>query len=147
MGKERTRDAARFVPAAFRWPQVIHLDTSFLIRMLDPESREARLIETIDPDESIVVSALAWAEFLCGPIEPAEQDLAAQIVDSYRDFTVEHSGIAARLFNESGRRRNSLPDCIIAAAAIHDGARLATANLADFRRFRAAGLELSSGSM
>lgn len=121
---------------------MIHLDTSFLIRILDPDAPETRLLETMDPDESIVVSALAWAEFQCGPIKPAEQELATRIVDSYRDFTIEHAGVAARLFNESGRRRGSLPDCAIAAAAIHDGARLATANLTDFRRFESAGLTL-----
>lgn len=121
---------------------MIHLDTSFLIRILDPDAPEARLLETMDPDESIVVSALAWAEFQCGPIKPAEQELATRIVDSYRDFTIEHAGVAAHLFNESGRRRGSLPDCVIAAVAIHDGARLATANLTDFRRFETAGLKL-----
>ncbi len=121
---------------------MIHLDTSFLIRILAPDAPETRLLETMDPDESIVVSALAWAEFQCGPIKPAEQELATRIVDSYRDFTIEHAGVAARLFNESGRRRGSLPDCVIAAVAIHDGARLATANLTDFRRFESAGLKL-----
>ncbi len=122
---------------------MIHLDTSFLIRMLDRGTPEARFLEALDPEESVVVSAVAWAEFLCGPIKRAEQDLALRIVDSHRDLTVEHAGIAARLFNESGRRRNSLSDCMIAAIAIHDGARLATANHADFRRFEAAGLKLA----
>ena len=121
---------------------MIHLDTSFLIRILNPDAPETRMLETMDPDESIVVSALAWAEFQCGPIKPAEQELATRIVDSYRDFTIEHAGVAARLFNESGRRRGSLPDCGIAAVAIHEGARLATANVTDFRRFENAGLKL-----
>ena len=121
---------------------MIHLDTSFLIRLLDPDAPETRLLETMDPDESIVVSALAWAEFQCGPLKPAEREKATRIVDSYRDFTIEHAGVAARLFNESGRRRGSLLDCAIAAVAIHDGARLATANLTDFRRFETAGLRL-----
>ncbi len=121
---------------------MIHLDTSFLIRMLKRGSPEARFLEAADPDEPVVVSAIAWAEFLCGPIEPAEEELALPIVDGHRDLTLEHAGITARLFNESGRRRSSLSDCLIAAAAIHDDARLATANLADFRRFASAGLKL-----
>jgi len=121
---------------------MIHLDTSFLIRMLRRGSPEARFLESADPDEPVMVSAIAWAEFLCGPMEPAEEELALRIVDGHRDLTFEHAGIAARLFNESGRRRSSLSDCLIAAAAIHDGARLATANLADFRRFASAGLKL-----
>lgn len=121
---------------------MIHLDTSFLIRMLKRGSPEARFLEATGPDEPVVVSAIAWAEFLCGPIEPAEEELALRVVDGHRDLTFEHAGIAARLFNESGRRRSSLSDCLIAAAAIHDDARLATANLADFRRFASAGLKL-----
>ena len=75
-------------------------------------------------------------------MEPPEEELALRIVDAHRDLTLEHARIAAGLFNESGRRRNSLSDCMIAAAAIHDGACLATANLADFRRFTSAGLKL-----
>ena len=121
---------------------MIHLDTSFLIRMLKRGSPEARFLEAADPDEPVVVSAIAWADFLCGPIEPAEEELALRIVDGRRDLTFEHTGIAARLFNESGRRRSSLSECLIAAVAIHDDARLATANLADFRRFASAGLKL-----
>ncbi len=121
---------------------MIHLDTSFLIRMLDQGLPEARFLEATDPDEPVVVRTIAWAEFLCGPIEPAETELALQVVDGHRDLTFEHAGIAARLSNDSGRRRRSLSDCLIAAAAIHDGARLATANLADFRRFATAGLKL-----
>lgn len=121
---------------------MIHLDTSSPVRMLKRGSPEARLLEATDRDEPVVVSAIAWAEFLCGPIEHVEEALALRIVDEHRDLTFERAGIAARLFNESGRRRSSLSDCLIAAAAIHDGARLATANLADFRRFTSAGLKL-----
>ena len=89
-----------------------------------------------------MVSTIAWAEFLCGPIVPAEKELPLQVVDGRRDLDVEHAGIAARLFNESGRRRRSLSDCLIAAAAIHDDARLATMNVDDFRRLEPAGLKL-----
>lgn len=122
---------------------MIHLGPSFLNRMLKRGSAEARFLEAAAPDEPVVVSAVAWTEFLCGPIEPAEEELALRIVDGHRDLTFEHAGIAARLFNESGRRSSSLSDCLIAAAAIHDGARLATANLSDFRRFASAGLKLA----
>ena len=50
--------------------------------------------------------------------------------------------MAARLFNESGRRRGSLINCMTAAAALADGASLATANTAYFRHFQTSGPEL-----
>ncbi len=121
---------------------MIHLDTSFLIRMLEPRSPEARFVETADSDELMLVSAVAWAEFLCGPLTPDDKDLALAALDGQRDCTVGDAAVAARLFNVSGRRRGSLPDCLIAAAAMQDGARLATANPRDFRRFEASGLTL-----
>ncbi|MYN65860.1 MAG: type II toxin-antitoxin system VapC family toxin [Acidobacteria bacterium] len=51
--------------------------------------------------------------------------------------------VAARLFNESGRRRGTIIDCMIGAAALADGASVATSNVAHFSRFAAAGLKLA----
>ncbi len=123
---------------------MIHLDTSFLIRALDPGSAaDRKLRDWIERDEPLGMSAIAWAELLCGPLGSAEMELAAEIVGQHRDFTPSQAVMAARLFNESGRRRGSLVDCMIAAAALSDGASLATANVSDFRRFATSGLELA----
>ena len=123
---------------------MIHLDTSFLIRALDPGSAEDRKLRGwMGKGETLGMSAVAWAELLCGPLAPSEMELVAEIVGQRRDFTPEHAVMAARLFNESGRRRGSWIDCMIAAAALADGASIATANVADFRRFETSGLELA----
>ncbi len=120
---------------------MIHLDTSFLIRALNVGTLEdCKLREWICAGETLSMSTVAWAEFLCGPLDQSEIELAAQIVGQQSAFTPDHASIAARLFNESGRRRGSLLDCMIAAAALAEGAPIATMNVADFRRFEDSGL-------
>ena len=54
----------------------------------------------------------------------------------------EDAKVSARLFNDAGRRRRSMFDCMIAATALRFDSALATANIEDFRRFSSAGLEL-----
>ena len=81
---------------------MIHLDTSFLIRALDPASVEDhKLRDWIGRGETLGMSTIAWAELLCGPLSSSEMEWAAEIVGQHRDFTAEHAVIAARLFNES----------------------------------------------
>ena len=89
------------------------------------------------------MSSVAWTEFLCGPLGSTDRELADRFIERRRDFTVEQAALAARLFNESGRRRALLVDCMIGAAALTDGASLATSNKGDFNRFAAAGLKLA----
>ena len=123
---------------------MIHLDTSFLIRALVRGSTEdARLREWIGADEPVGMSVIAWSEFLCGPIDDTALPLASLVVGRRPEFTAEMATISARLFNESGRRRGTMIDCMIAAAAIAEGAGIATANPADFSRFEALGLVLA----
>ena len=48
---------------------MIHLDTSFLIRALDPGSPEdLELRGWIREGETLGMSTVAWAELLCGPL-------------------------------------------------------------------------------
>ena len=90
------------------------------------------------------MSAIAWAEFLCGPVPVELIDVAARIVPERAPFHDEEAELSARLFNDSGRRRGSFVDCMIAATALRSGARLATSNIDDFRRFASVGLLLAS---
>lgn len=123
---------------------MIHLDTSFLIRALVRGSPEDQVLrEWIAAGESLGMSAIAWAEFLCGPIDEAVLSLASVIVERRLDYTEAMAVTAARLFNGAGRRRGSMVDCMIAAAAIETNAAIATANPADFGRFRVLGLALA----
>ena len=122
---------------------MIHLDTSFLIRALVADSREdLKLREWLRSGEPLGMSSVAWAEFLCGPIERIQLELALEIVGEPEPFGRRHAVLAAGLFNRSGRRRGSLLDCMIAASAIEAESSLATPNVDDFRRFVAAGLRI-----
>ena len=123
---------------------MIHLDTSFLIGALTPGSREdARLREWIGANEPLGMSTVAWAEFLCGPVDETALSVASVVVGRQSRFTEEMAAIAARLFNGSGRRRGTMVDCMIAATALAEEAAVATSNPDDFRRFEAFGLALA----
>lgn len=91
------------------------------------------------------MSSIAWAEFLCGPVETNDVDLAARIIQDRVPFVDEDAVEAARLFNLGDRRRGTLIDCMIAAVALRTQASLATTNPEDFRRLQSAGLELATG--
>lgn len=120
---------------------MIHLDTSFLIRALVAGSPEDEALREWLQRDSLAISSIGWAEFLCGPIEPHHVELAERVVSNRVAFEEAHALLAARLFNETGRRRGSLTDCMIAATALHANAPLATVNTKDFRRFETAGLQ------
>jgi predicted nucleic acid-binding protein len=123
---------------------VILLDTSFLIRALVPRSAEdARLRLWLREGEPIGIAALAWAEFLCGPVSAGAVAAALDLVQQPVPFSASEAARAARLFNATGRRRGSLLDCMIAATAIESSATLATGNRADFQRFASLGLNLA----
>lgn len=70
-------------------------------------------------------------------------ELAAAVVATRVPFGEEEASLAARLFNEAGRRRGSLVDCMIGATALRMGAVLATANPSDFARLASGGLTLA----
>jgi predicted nucleic acid-binding protein len=93
--------------------------------------------------EEFNVSSVAWAEFLCGPFDVTAESIARQIFPHPEPFLPADAVLAARLFNQTGRRSRSLADCIIAAVAIRCGAKVATGNTADFLPFVPLGLILA----
>lgn len=124
---------------------MIHLDTSFLIRALVRDSIEDGALRTwLQTGEPLGISTIAWTEFLCGPLESHDVEVAGAIVPHRVPFAENEAALAARLFNQTGRRRGSLVDCMIASTALTEDAVLATVNISDFRRFNKAGLRLAS---
>ncbi len=125
---------------------MIHLDTSFLIRALVPGTPQDELLRQWLADGTpLAVSAIAWTEFLCGPLQAKEIMLAEQLIGEILSFTTEDAAVAAELFNRAGRRRGSLMDCMVAASALRRDLPLATVNPADFRRLEASGLRVLAG--
>jgi predicted nucleic acid-binding protein len=125
--------------------ETIHLDTNVLIFGLEPQhALRARIAHWRRRGSTLAVSSMAWAEFLCGPVTAGSVRNWDRVLDG-AIMPIDRS-VAERasvLFNATGRRTRSLPDCIIAATAILRRARLATLNRADFERFRPHGLTLA----
>lgn len=143
MGASRAGRASRCLTTLGAARTLIHLDTSFLIRALVRGSAEDRqLREWLRAGDALGISAVAWAEFRCGPLEAGQVELAEAVVPVRASFAEEDAVLAARLFNEAGRRRGSMVDCMIGAAAVGAEASLATANASDFARFTTSGLVL-----
>lgn len=88
------------------------------------------------------MDAIAWTEFLCGPLQPEQIELARRIVTERIDFSEQDAHRAAEMFNTAGRRRGMLADCMIAACARERNAMLATLNREDFQIFESSGLRL-----
>ena len=123
---------------------MIHFDTNFLIQATKAGSpAHTRFQEWSAAHDSFGVSTVAWAEFLCGPLDPAGEALARLMFPVPEIFTETDAVLAARLFNQTGRRSRSLADCMIAAVAIRCRAKLATINAADFQPFVPHGLVLA----
>ena len=123
---------------------MIHFDTNFLIQATVAGSpAHEHFCRWVSAGENFGVSSIAWSEYLCGPLDATARTLAAQIFPNPEAFLPADAGLAATLFNQTGRRSRSLADCMIAATAIRCGAKLATVNLADFQPLAAHGLILA----
>ena len=123
---------------------MIHLDTNFLIDALVPGSaQEAQLVGWLGAGETLGISALAWGEFLCGPLSPAAETFARSFFPGAEVLERADAEKAAELFNLTGRRSKSYADCCIAAVAIRAQAPLATSNRDDFTPMTPHGLVLA----
>jgi len=123
---------------------LVQLDTNYLIGFAGEVSADvvARIEEWILEDRKICCSAMAWAEFLCGPVLPEEIAAMEILLHAVVPVTPKLASEGARLFRATGRRARSLPDCIIAATAISEDVPLATMNRDDFAPFLSHGLTL-----
>lgn len=122
---------------------MIHLDTNFLIQATVSGSAAHVQIRTwASAGFSLGISAVVWAEFLCGPLDATATILAAKVFPNPEPFLAADAELASRLFNLTGRRSRSLADCMIAATAMRCGAKVATSNTADFQPFETFGLFL-----
>ena len=123
---------------------MIHFDTNFLIQITVAGSPAHQQFQTwATTQENLNASSIAWSEFLCGPLDATGEALARQIFPNPEPFLPDDAVLAAKLFNQTGRRSRSLADCMIAAVAIRCGAKLATLNTADFHPFVPHGLALT----
>ena len=91
---------------------VTHLDNNFLIDALVPGStQEAQLVSWLGTGETLGISAIAWGEFLCGPLSPAAEAFARSLFPGAEALERADAEKAAELFNLTGRRSRSYMDC------------------------------------
>lgn len=124
---------------------MIHLDTNYLIGLLVKGSPQALEVDAwLAAGHSLAASAIAWTEFLNGPVTPLEVSRVEAILQlNVVPFGHNEAVLAAELFNKTGRRRGSRFDCLVAATAVAAGAEVATVNQYDFQAFVAHGLKLA----
>ena len=84
---------------------MIHLDTNYLIALAVVGSPEAQRVDQwLSAGESVATSALAWTEFLNGPVQPQEIALVESVVESrIVPFDKATAALAAELLNKTGR--------------------------------------------
>lgn len=123
---------------------MICLDANYLIRGLVVGSLEEKAIITWHRSgKKIMTSAIAWYEFLCGPVSKKQiQVMMLFLTGGIIPFQEIHAQEAARLFNQVNRIRRLRVDVMIAATAIIERAELATENEKDFQLFTPFGLRL-----
>lgn len=125
---------------------MIHLDTNYLIGLLVKGSPQAQDVDGwLAGGQILAASAIAWSEFLNGPVTPLEVTRVELVLQSrIVAFGRAEAALAAELFNKTGRKRGSRFDCLVAASAILAQAEMATVNQSDFKVFVPHGLRLAA---
>jgi predicted nucleic acid-binding protein len=124
--------------------KMIHLDANILILATQRNSPvQRRLKRWLEQGEEFSSSAVAWTEFLNGPLT-SENKLDGEYLIQGRivPLTKSEAKLAADLFNRTQRRQGTLPDCLVAATAVVSGCALVTHNQKDFSAFVSFGLIL-----
>ncbi|MFP4432639.1 MAG: type II toxin-antitoxin system VapC family toxin [Spirochaetaceae bacterium] len=123
---------------------VILLDANYLFRMLVEGTPEAKSVDGwIDGGIELCTSAIAFYEFLSGPVDPVGIEVVRRTIHGrVLPFGNPEAVEATRLFNAAGRRRSLRVDAMIAGTAILAEAELATENREDFAPFVPLGLRL-----
>jgi predicted nucleic acid-binding protein len=127
---------------------LLHLDTNVLIALPYWARDGHEIVQRVVDGESAAVSTVVWYEFLIGPLQPGEADLARAFIQG-RLTPVEEADaeLAASLFNTVGRQRALKTDALIAAMAIRADAEFVTLNGQDFLPFTDHGLRLVSSEL
>src|SRR2546426_206072 len=88
---------------------MIHLDTNYLIGLLVKGSAQAIEVDGwLAAGDSLAASAIAWTEFLNGPITPSEISSANAVLQSrIIPFGPPEAALAAELFNKTGPPRRA----------------------------------------
>lgn len=122
---------------------MIHLDTNALIELPGWIINGHPVIDRVRAGDLAAASAIAWYEFVTGPVDDAEIRLAEAFIEQrIIPLDADHAQLAAQIFNSTGRKRKLKIDVLIAATAIHANAEFLTGNLDDFRPFISSGLKL-----
>lgn len=122
---------------------MIHFDTNALIYLPQWARDGHPVVERVAAGEPAAVCALVWYEYCCGPLAEGEAELTHAFLQG-RVLSVdeESARLAAKIFNATGRKRQTRTDTLIAACAIRADAEFVTANISDFEQLVEHGLRL-----
>jgi len=118
------------------------LDTNVLIGLFSEKGEKRKDLRKLLLDyHEFSISAFVWHEFVTGPLSDAQKLYGLSLVEErIVPMDKDIAELGAKLYNETGRRRGSRPDCLVAATAIVKESFLFTYNKDDFSLFKSFGL-------